>query len=123
MSNAFFDASCRKCKRRIGWTGKVTDQPPCPTCGTEPDRAQLKADQDEIESFQKLLAEMKKKNPAFVTWQPARVKAGLTLRQAAELLGITPSDLSAFENGRYIPTAEQITAMGKLYSGEWDGDE
>ena len=29
----FFDATCPKCKARIGWHGKITDRPPCRQCG------------------------------------------------------------------------------------------
>lgn len=30
---SFFDARCTKCGARIGWTGKLSDKPPCYKCG------------------------------------------------------------------------------------------
>jgi len=44
-----------------------------------------------------------------------RVAAGLTLRQAAKLLGIFPSDLSDYENCRSEPSAELCEAIAKVY--------
>jgi len=29
---AFYDATCEKCGKRIGWFGELKDRPPCPKC-------------------------------------------------------------------------------------------
>lgn len=36
------DGTCRKCGRRMGWTGKLTDKPTCPKCGEAPSEKELK---------------------------------------------------------------------------------
>lgn len=38
---ALIDVRCRKCNKRYGFSGKMTDQPPCPRCGHVPDPAKL----------------------------------------------------------------------------------
>jgi transcriptional regulator with XRE-family HTH domain len=44
-----------------------------------------------------------------------RVKAGLTLRQAAKVLGIEPSMLSDIENGRTQLAPDLATTMAEAY--------
>lgn len=44
-----------------------------------------------------------------------RIDAGLTLRQAAELLGVHPTDLSQMEQGIRTPTPEFAALMADVY--------
>lgn len=113
------DASCLKCRRRFGWAGRVVDRPPCPRCGFMPARADLEHDQQQLNDFRELLSELQTANPGWDKWQRARVAAGLTLRQAAELIGLSPTDLSAIERGESKPTADTASAMRQVYCGDW----
>jgi DNA-binding XRE family transcriptional regulator len=114
---AFIDAACRSCRKRIGWFGLVTDQPACPRCGWKPDRAALEADQAEMNNFRELLSELREANPAWEHWRKARVAAGLTLRQAAKLLEVTPTDLSVLEQGKKRPSEALAGRMSRCYDG------
>jgi len=40
---SMMDATCPKCKHRIGWQGRAVDRPPCPKCGHVVRRAELEA--------------------------------------------------------------------------------
>ena len=45
--NAHYDVSCKKCRRRYGWFGRVSQQPKCPKCGFRPSQIELdKAEKD-----------------------------------------------------------------------------
>ena len=39
-SSGFSNATCGKCGKRFGWTGRLSEKPPCPKCGAhqEPKR-------------------------------------------------------------------------------------
>lgn len=50
------------------------------------------------------------------TLQARRIRAGLTLRRAAELLGLSPTALSQFENGDREPCPELMDRMGTVYA-------
>jgi hypothetical protein len=58
---AFIDFTCAKCKKRYGWCGEITDQPPCPSCGHKPDATKLSKDQLELDRFRNFLSERKKR--------------------------------------------------------------
>ena len=45
----------------------------------------------------------------------ARVNKGLTLRESAKFLGITPQTLSSYENGKTSPTYPIAKQMSDLY--------
>ena len=45
----FFDASCSKCGRHIGWCGGILDKPPCGSCGHHD-----KVDSDSLEKIAQL---------------------------------------------------------------------
>lgn len=111
------DVSCPKCRRRFGWAGRVVDRPPCPRCGFMPARADLEHDQQQLNDFRELLSELQTANPGWDKWQKARVAAGLTLRQASELIGMSAADLSAVERGEVKPSDEAAARMRQLYSG------
>ena len=115
---AFIDATCRSCRKRIGWFGRAVDQPACPRCGWKPDRASLEADQTAMNDFRELLAGLRKANPGWEHWRKARVAAGLTLGQAAKLLDVAPSDLSKIEQGKRQPSEALTGRMSRCYDGE-----
>lgn len=117
--SATIDASCPKCGKRFGWCGKLTDMPNCPRCGREPDRAKLAADQAEMDAFQQLLLT----RPNASVCRKQRVAAGLTLGQAAKLLGVEPRLLADVEHGRAEMPPGLAEAMGKAYDCGPDDDQ
>jgi hypothetical protein len=50
-----FDARCAECSRWVGWSGGVQDQPRCPACGHQPDKASLETDAAQVEAFRQML--------------------------------------------------------------------
>ena len=44
-----------------------------------------------------------------------RKRAGLSLRQAAPLIGVSAMALSQWENGRTVPTSTRLIAAAKAY--------
>lgn len=107
------DVQC-KCGKKIGWTGKFVDCPPCPRCGYRPPGEELaKADTQMEEDRRLLLA-----NPLHASGQilrNQRVAAGLGLRQAAKLLDVYPLYLSEVEQGRQKLPTELAEKMADLY--------
>jgi DNA-binding XRE family transcriptional regulator len=65
-----------------------------------------------------LLAELRTANPGWDKWRKARVAAGLTLRQAAKILEVAPSDLSAIERGEQRPSEMLAARMARCYGGD-----
>lgn len=116
-SKGFIDAQCPKCRAKIGWYGRVVDRPACHRCGHKPPAADLEHDQAEIDNFRELLAELRQANPGWDKWQRARVAAGLTLRQAAKLLSVLPTQLSEIEQGKVRPSEEFAKQMSECYGG------
>ena len=114
----FMDASCRRCKARIGWYGRATDMPACNRCGHRPDVAELEHDQEEMSNFRQLLAELRQANPGWDKWKKARVAAGLTLRQAAKLLEVAPTTLSEIERCENKPSEFLAARMAACYSSD-----
>lgn len=112
--SAFFDSRCWKCGVRIGWQGELKDAPRCHKCGAEPDRKALAEDQAKMDDAERLML-LHPRNAKPNDLQRQRVQAGLTLRQAAELLGVVPSDLSAWENGRAELPADVAQRMAACY--------
>lgn len=92
--SAFFDATCEKCKKRIGWCGKATDRPACSRCGHRPDRVELEAADAKMDEFRKLVAS----RPGSETCYKQRVAAGLAIGQAARMLGVTAKELADMEH-------------------------
>jgi DNA-binding XRE family transcriptional regulator len=70
-----------------------------------------------MNNFRELLSELKEANPAWEHWRKARVAAGLTLRQAAKLLHVAPSDLSEIEQGHKQPSEALAGRMSRCYDG------
>ncbi|WP_020472461.1 helix-turn-helix domain-containing protein [Zavarzinella formosa] len=114
---AFFDTSCPKCRHSIGWFGCPLDRPPCPRCGAEPDREALQKDNDQIEEFHRLLS-LRAFDSTGRELRLKRKHSGLDLVHVSNLLGISISEVSAFEQGLTKPTAEQSTLLDRIYSGE-----
>jgi DNA-binding XRE family transcriptional regulator len=117
-TKGFMDATCRSCRKRIGWFGRVVDQPACPRCGWKPDRASMEAAQAEMDDFRQMLVELHEANPGWEHWRKARVAAGLTLLQAAKLLEVEPSNLSEIEQGRQSPSEALAGRMARCYEGQ-----
>jgi DNA-binding XRE family transcriptional regulator len=88
--------------------------PACPKCGHRLPQADLDAAEAEMKAFRELLWTHTRNADAKMRRQQ-RVDAGLTLRQAAKLLGISPTDLTAIEMGREEPTPEMLELMAKTY--------
>ena len=107
------DATCPACNRRIGWSGTMKNRPAC-HCGHRPPQEELDAAAARMEALHERLRTHPGKASADVRRQQ-RIDAGLTLRQAAKLLGITPSELSDYENCRAEPVAEVAERMAKTY--------
>jgi DNA-binding XRE family transcriptional regulator len=108
---AMIDVSCPKCGKRYGFTGRMTDCPACPKCGAEPDRAALEHDEKQMEEFKTLLHSRPKQSNC----SRQRVAAGLSLGQAAKLLGIEPKALADVENGRADLSADLAGKMAEVY--------
>ena len=109
------DARCRKCGRRFGWSGRVLDAPPCPRCGERIPAADLEHDQVELEEFSRWLMERPARTGAKEFWNRARHAAGLSLGQAAAILGIGVGDLNAISEGRADPLPWFAERMRKAY--------
>jgi DNA-directed RNA polymerase subunit RPC12/RpoP len=58
---AFNDARCPKCGKKISWLGPLENRPPCPQCGHQIPLEELKADEEEMRAFERLLLEKKEK--------------------------------------------------------------
>ncbi len=110
---SMIDVSCPKCSRRFGWCGEMIDRPPCPRCGHQLPVDALGEDQVEVDAFRRLLASRERSD-----LQNQRIAAGLTLRQAAKLLSITPSLLADCEWGRCELSADLAQAMARLYGDD-----
>lgn len=59
-------------------------------------------------------------NTVQITLKAARVNAGLTLKDAAEKLGIALSTLHSYEKGETFPNTERINAICNLYGIPYD---
>jgi ribosome-binding protein aMBF1 (putative translation factor) len=114
----FIDVLCPKCRRRFGWQGRMVDRPPCPRCGHQAPKVDLEAADARMDADRALIAS----RPEASIVGRQRVIAGLTLRQAAKLLGLTPSELSDLENGRHALTPELVDKMAAIY-GVGEGEE
>lgn len=55
-----------------------------------------------------------------VTWEAARVNAGLQQQEAAKFLGISKQTLLSYEKYRTFPNAEMILKMSGLYRRKVD---
>jgi DNA-binding XRE family transcriptional regulator len=108
---AMIDVSCRKCGKRYGFAGRLTDCPACPKCGAEPDRAGLESDQKYLDELRVLM----RSRPKQTNCSRQRTAAGLSLRQAAKLLGIEPRALADVENGRADLSADLAARMAEVY--------
>lgn len=108
--NAFFDAVCPRCRLRFGWQGEIGDRPDCRRCGYRPAQATLDAAQVEMDRFRELL-----RTRDVVKIREQRVAAGLTLRTAAKLLGVFPTDLSNWETGEEPLPEPHKETMVKIY--------
>jgi len=117
-SKGFVDATCRSCRKRIGWFGRLVDQPACPRCGWKPHRASLEAAQAEMDQFHQMLSELRNATPGWEHWRKARISAGLTLRQAAKILDVAPSYLSAVEGCHELPSEALVGRMVLCYGGD-----
>jgi len=114
---AFYDAVCPQCRTRIGWSGRVSDRPACHRCGYRPTQTAMAREQQEIDEARELFRELQQANPNWDQWHKARIAAGLTLRQAARLLTLAPTVLSAIEQGHSKPDPDIAARMAKVYGG------
>jgi ribosome-binding protein aMBF1 (putative translation factor) len=108
---AMIDVRCAQCGRRYGFCGRMADCPACPHCGAEPDRAELAATGAKLAETRRLLLS----NPTQEICQRQRVLAGLSLGQAAKLLGMERRVLADIEDGRAPLPAELAARMAAVY--------
>ncbi len=110
----FFDVQCSKCRKRFGWSGRFVDRPACPRCGHRPPQTELDADQAELDRHRAVM----RTHPGDAGpdgLREQRISAGLTLRQAAKMLAVFPSELSDIENGRRALDPELAGRMADVY--------
>ena len=50
-----------------------------------------------------------------MSYKSARSEAGLTLKDAADAIGVTAQAVSLRENGKSNPTADNIVKMSEVY--------
>ena len=50
-----------------------------------------------------------------MSYKSARSDAGLTLKEAADAIGVTAQAVSLWENGKSNPTADNIVKMSEVY--------
>ena len=55
-----------------------------------------------------------------VTLEAARVNAGISQKEAANLLGISNKTLCSWENGKSYPNADKIAEICELYCIPYD---
>lgn len=111
---SMIDVRCAACGKRYGFCGEMIDQPPCPKCGREPDRAEIAKVQAQMDEAQRLML-LHPRDAKPNDLQRQRVQAGLTLHQAARQLGIEARLLADYENGRTQLSAELAQTMAELY--------
>jgi DNA-binding transcriptional regulator YiaG len=122
------DATCPKCKKRIGWQGSMLDQPACPRCGTQAQVEDLSALQQLLDQDHRLIA-THPRDASPRDLQTMRVMAGLSLGQAARLIGIERRDLERFEAGdmelkdfpQFADRMAEIYQCGEKKGGETNG--
>jgi transcriptional regulator with XRE-family HTH domain len=68
-----------------------------------------------MDQFRELPAELRSADPRWEKWRKARLAAGLTLRQAAKLIDIAPSELSLIERAEAQPLPRLAAAMANVY--------
>lgn len=108
------DWQCGICHRKYGHVW-VEGAPPrsCPHCGSPPTEKQFK-DMNALAELVMLLD----KNAEGMTpaeLQRARIAAGLTLDQAAKILGVTPDQLNAVELGHRSLDKSLAVAIDNAY--------
>ena len=54
-----------------------------------------------------------------MTLKALRINAGLTQKEVAQVLEITPETLGSWENGKSFPNVPQITKIEKLYNTKY----
>ena len=50
-----------------------------------------------------------------MSYKSARSEAGLTIKEAADAIGVTAQAVSLWENGKSNPTADNIVKMSEVY--------
>jgi len=83
-------------------------------CGHRSPQADLDAAAANMAETQRLL-ELSPHRASGEELRQQRILAGLTLRQAARLLAVSPTILSGWEQGRDAPSAEQVRSLAGWY--------
>lgn len=118
---AMIDVQC-KCGKRMGWYGRFVDRPACPKCGDRPPQESLEETDRRMDHDRQLFETHPQRATLEQLWE-LRVKAGLTLRQAAKVLGVEAKELSDVEWGRTHGTLELMQAMAEAYGIEEEQEE
>jgi hypothetical protein len=115
----FYDVCCAKCRRKYGFSGRFSDQPPCPRCGHKTDPVALAEDQKKIDEYRELLC----RRPVPIVCYRQRVAAGLGLGQGAKILGLTRQELADIELGRAKMPEGMAEKMAVAYGLRIDGPD
>jgi ribosome-binding protein aMBF1 (putative translation factor) len=115
--SGFYDATCRRCKNKIGWTGELINRPSCPRCGDRPTDEQLLSDSGMVEEFSNLLACLRHATAQYKEWKQAREMTGLSKSTVTELIEISVERLDGIESGEIVPTKKEIQFLKELYKG------
>ncbi len=117
MNEAMIDATCSCCDTHIGWYGTMRNRPACRKCGYRPSQESLDATADKIDDLRRLES-LSPHKASGEELRQQRINAWLSLRQAATLIGITPSNLSSWEMGRYAMPEDMSAKVAKIYGIE-----
>ena len=55
-----------------------------------------------------------------VSLKAARINAGYTQKQAADLVGVTPSTIIKWESGKTFPKADKFAELCKIYKADFN---
>ena len=112
----FCDASCSRCGKRFGWTGKMSDCPPCPRCGYRPHQDEINSDINTLREAGEFFREWANRKEVESCWTQMRFSAGLTVVQASKQLEIPCSILVSIEAQEASPLPWLQQKINQIYS-------
>lgn len=110
-----FDTTCKFCKHRFGWCGRLVDKPACPKCGKRDGDKRLLRDAERVRC---VFTSVSSRSPLGPQMRVKRHQTGLSPIQAAGRLGISAVWLQDFENEKVpAPSKATIERMLDVYEG------